>query len=99
MKLGFIFLAIFILSPGLSQQSHAHPFRKEIVCAPAETLKANQKPLTFELREGGPCGPGEQWMRVDHNEGVTYLLPMSPPLSPETQRDLQGYKNYYRIRR
>lgn len=91
------FVLSLTLSFILSQTAQANPFRQEIVCAPDAALKANQPGLSFVLREGPPCGPGERWLRVDHNEGVTYLLPMAPPLDPEVRQNLKTYKNYHRL--
>lgn len=84
------------LAPSFFQAAFANPFGNAYVCVPK--IAANRDILEFRIRDGGPCGEDEEWRKVVPKEdGITILFPSEGPPSPETKKDLEGYRGYYGI--
>jgi len=88
-------LLLFVIACCLgTMEAQAHPFRTQYVCVPP--VAPNRSPLEFEIRDGGQCKEGEFFMVVqEQKDGSVLLVPATPPLEPEEQKDWEAFKKYY----
>ncbi len=86
--LGWLCLA---MAAGSAQ---ANPFRTRFVCVPP--IAANAYELEFFIRDQGQCAENETYMEVrSGGDGSTLVVPPGDSLTPEEQRDLERYRNFF----
>lgn len=77
-----------------TSSSSANPFHTRFVCVPANAADESQG--EFRMRDQGQCTENEIYMEVrSGGDGSTLLLPAKDSLTPEEQKDLERYRQFF----